>query len=316
MQMHMCYKDESGTPEHNGTSHFVLLGLSVPAEQWKPYDRQIRHCCAQYDLQDAEVHTAWMTRRYVEQEKIQNYDKLSWDERRAAADAERSKRLIEIAALGNKKQLKAQQKNYKETKAYIHLTLNERRACLRAIADIVGGWGDARLFCEAIHKPHYLAQGVATPMMEFAFTEVVQRYEYFLKHRGNFIGESLQGLIVQDNNQTVAKRLTEMMRRFHRQGTRWTGINHIIETPLFVDSSLTRMVQMADLCAYGTRRFFENGERDFFDRIFSRFDRAGSGMGGLVGIRHFAEQSCTCQVCQEHNAYKAVLRIPAVSPPP
>ena len=47
---------------------------------------------------------------------------------------------------------------------------------------------------------------------------------------------------------------------------------------------LTSMVQMADLCAYATRRFFENGELDLFDRIFGRFDQA---RGRMVGIRHY-----------------------------
>jgi len=53
------------------------------------------------------------------------------------------------------------------------------------------------------------------PPYEFAFLELVQRYEYFLKFRGGAIGRDLYGLIVQDNNETMAKRLTAMMRRFH-----------------------------------------------------------------------------------------------------
>ncbi len=312
MQMHMCYKDESGTPERNGTSHFVLLGVSVPAEQWKPYDKQISQRCAQYGLSDCEVHAAWMARRYAEQEKTPDFHKLSRDERRRSVLAERQRILIAITAGGNRDKLKAQRKNFKETDAYVHLTLAERRECLRELADVVGGWADARIFCEAICKAHFIAENVQTPMMEHAFTEVVQRFEYFLKNRGKFINEQLQGLIVQDNNPTVAKRLTEMMKRFHRQGTKWTNIHHIIETPLFVDSGLTSMVQVADLCAYATRRFFENKERDLFDRIYPRFDRAGSA---VVGIRHFADDSCTCKVCRDHGNVRTLPRVPGIVQP-
>ena len=32
------------------------------------------------------------------------------------------------------------------------------------------------------------------------------------------------------------------------------------------------MVQLADLCSYVIRRFFELGESDLFDRIKKRFD--------------------------------------------
>ena len=46
------------------------------------------------------------------------------------------------------------------------------------------------------------------------------------------------------------------------------------------------MVQVADLVAYATRRFFDNGETDLFDRFYSRYDRTPGGL--LVGLRHLA----------------------------
>lgn len=106
----------------------------------------------------------------------------------------------------------------------------------------------------------------------------------------------LTGLIVQDNNETVAGKLTAMMRKFHSQGTRQMELDHIVETPMFVDSRLTGMVQMADLCAYAVRRYIENGERELFDTIYSRFDRAGNG---LVGARHFQQDGCQCRICTD-----------------
>src|SRR5258706_12849356 len=89
------------------------------------------------------------------------------------------------------------------------------------------------------------------------------------------------------------------MRRFHAQGTLWAKVERIIETPLFVDSSLTSMVQMADLCAYATRRFFENNETDLFYRIFARFDQAD---GILHRIRDYdGAKSCKGKVCADHR---------------
>ena len=60
----------------------------------------------------------------------------------------------------------------------------------------------------------------------------------------------------------------------------------LIETPFFVDSALTNMVQVADVCAYAFRRFFEKGETDLFDRIYRRMDRRGST---VVGARHYVQ---------------------------
>ena len=87
------------------------------------------------------------------------------------------------------------------------------------------------------------------------------------------------------------------MRDFHKRGTLWTRVDRIIETPLFVDSTLTSMVQIADLCSYALRRYLENGEEGLFGRVFKRADRARSS---TVGVRHFTERPCQCEICASH----------------
>ena len=120
------------------------------------------------------------------------------------------------------------------------------------------------------------------------------------------------GLLVHDNNQTVARRHTELMRRFHREGTLWTRIDRLIETPLFVDSGLTRMVQVADLCAYALRRYLENHETALFARIFQRAHRI---QNRVVGVRHFTNTSCACEICRAHRPVaQAAVSTPGNSP--
>ncbi|MBM4091902.1 MAG: DUF3800 domain-containing protein, partial [Planctomycetes bacterium] len=241
--MYINYMDESGVPENASSSHFVLVGLAVRDIDWKEYEREVTNCKQRFGLADTEVHASWMARRYLEQERIPDFDQLAWQDRQQAVDRLRKDHLLRLAAYGRKSQLKGAQNNYRRTKAYTHLSLTQRRQVLRQLADLVGSWTNSRLFAEAIDKQYLYAQkAVPRSPFEHAFTEVVQRYEYFLRHRGNALNQSLLGMIVQDNNATVAKKLTEMMLRFHRQGTRWTDIDHILETPLFVDSSLTSMV--------------------------------------------------------------------------
>jgi hypothetical protein len=90
------------------------------------------------------------------------------------------------------------------------------------------------------------------------------------------------------------------MRRFHKLGTAWVNIERIVETPLFVDSHLTSMVQLADLAAYAVRRFYEHGETDLFDRLYVKFDRVSDGT--VVGIRHYTgKEACQCRVCSDHG---------------
>lgn len=296
--MYLCYLDESGVQEDSGTSHFVLLGLAIPDGSWKQWDTQIAGIKRPFGLESAELHTAWMTRRYIEQERIPGFEGMDWEARRSEVDKLREGHLLRVAAHGTQKQLKEAKKNYRKTYPYVHLTHEQRLDLIRQVADTIAGWQDARLFAEANDKrATYRSGNPPAPPFEFSFAELVQRFEYFLRHKGRSMNQTLQGLIIQDNNETIATRLTTMMRRFHRTGTRWADIDHIVETPLFVDSQLTSMVQLADLCAYATRRFFENAETDLFDRIYDRFDRTSRG---VVGIRHYTTPGCVCRVCRDH----------------
>jgi len=294
--MFLCYLDESGTPDPGrGTSHFVLLGFCIQAIYWRGQDAQISAAKQAYGLQDEEIHTGWMTRRYLEQERIRDFAATDWPTRRRAVEQERTATLLRAAALKGRAALDEVKRNFRKTQPYVHLTRDERFALLRQLADIIGAWGACRLFAEAIDKRAFRSQAPATPPLEEGFQQVVTRFHRFLETRG----EDAIGLIIQDNNPTAARRLTELMRDFHRRGTMFTQIPHIVETPFFVGSQLTSTVQLADLCAYATRRFFKNGETDLFHRIYPRFDRSGQR---LVGIRHYTGQGiCNCRVCADRG---------------
>lgn len=89
--MHICYVDESGTPDIPGnTSHFVLAGFSIPIWRWRDADYEIAAIMKRYGLEESELHTAWLLRKYLEQSRISGFDGLSWPARRAAAERERN----------------------------------------------------------------------------------------------------------------------------------------------------------------------------------------------------------------------------------
>jgi hypothetical protein len=154
------------------------------------------------------------------------------------------------------------------------------------------------LFAECIDKTHFDPTRTGSTIDEQAFEQIVSRFEQFLVNTEDTEGQRNYGLLVHDNNQTVARKHTQLMRNFHKKGTLWTSVKRLIETPLFVDSSLTGMVQVADLCSYALRRYLENSDTDLFTRIFPRADRA---RGTVVGVRHFASMSCACEICKAHR---------------
>jgi len=88
------------------------------------------------------------------------------------------------------------------------------------------------------------------------------------------------------------------MKLFHKQGTFWTKVSNIIETSLFVNSELTSMIQIADVCAYSLQRYLENNENELFDEIYKRADRKDKI---VVSVRHFTDDSCECKICLNHK---------------
>lgn len=298
--VYFCYIDESGTAQIPGnSSHYVLCGISIPINNWKLCDSQISRIKKKYNLINAEIHTGWILRSYLEQTKITNFESLSQTDRRTAVNQYRKKELYKLQKSGNKALYKQTRKNYKKTEEYIHLTHAERVEFIQEIADLIGKWGFARIFAECIDKSYFDPSLAKNTVDERALEQIVSRFERYMKNvHQSKPDEKIFGALIHDNNETVSKRHTELMKQFHRRGTLWTSINHIIETPLFVNSELTSMVQIADLCSYVLRRYFENRDTELFEKIKKRFDKA---QGRIVGLRHYTDDSCTCILCTDRK---------------
>lgn len=302
--MHLCYVDESGTSVIPGnTSHFILCGVSIPIWNWRDADNDVTKILTRFGLANAELHTAWLLRNYLEQQNVKDFAKLSHAARRSSVESERKTTLLRLQKTQQIKKYKRTKKDYEHTKAYIHLTRDERRILIAEVADCVGGWDYATIFAECINKIHFDPTRTLMSVDTQAFEQVVSRFEQYLARLPQPDGRINHGLLIHDNNQTVARKHTLMMRNFHEQGTLWTKIQHTIETPLFVDSQLTRMVQIADLCSYALRRFCENGEKNLMKRIFVRADKVNNR---AVGVRHFSGLQCPCEICDAHHRGKWV----------
>jgi hypothetical protein len=270
----------------------------VPIWHWKDCDKSIEVIKRRYALGNSEIHIAWILRSYLEQTKITDFYKLDYVQRRSQVESLRKAELLKLQRSGNSKLYRQTKKNYEKTKNYIHLSYDERQKFVLEIARCISQWGFARLFAECIDKIFFDPTRTPQTVDEQSFEQIVSRFEQYLQIMGKGNPDSSLGLLIHDNNQTVAKKHTELMKQFHQKGTLWTRLKNIIETPLFVDSELTSMVQIADVCAYAMRRYLENGEEELFDLIFQRADRKD---GIVVGVRHFTKTGCACKICSVHK---------------
>jgi hypothetical protein len=221
---------------------------------------------------------------------------MKYAQRRTEVESFRKREILRLQRVNNSS-LKQAKKNYKQTAQYIHLTYAERKNYILDLAKCISNWNSARLFAECIDKVFFDPSKAKQTTDEQAFEQLVSRFEQFLKHTNTKTTNDCYGLLIYDNNETVAKKHTELMTRFLSSGTLWTKIDRIIETPLFVNSELTSMVQIADICAYSLRRYLENNEEELFDHIFKRAD---TYCNKKVGVRHFTKAGCKCKICSQH----------------
>jgi len=300
--MYICYIDESGTSSIPGnTSHFVLAGLSIPISNWKLCEKHITTLKRKYSLDSAEIHTGWIIRNYTEQNKIVDFNTLNYQQRRFEVNKLRKLEILRLQkSPSHQKLLKQVKKNYKHTDPYIHLSFDERKQFVMDLVKQIGSWSFARLFAECIDKVHFDPVRCKKSIDEQAFEQIISRFEQYLKIIDTQTETKNFGLIVHDNNETVAKRHTDLMKLFHTKGTLFTSITNIIETPFFVNSALTSMIQVADICAFAIRRYLENNEDCLFKEIFKRADRNKNKT--VVGVRHFTSTECKCLICSSHRA--------------
>ena len=134
--------------------------------------------------------------------------------------------------------------------------------------------------------------------VEYAFEEICNRFNLFLS-RLYRDGSPQRGLIVMDKSH-YEKALQGLARRFRDEGARWGQFRNLAEVPFFVDSSVSRLIQIADLLAWAVWRRYEHGDTRYFDRIVNRFDEEGGVLHGLVH-RKLAADICHCPACMSRS---------------
>ena len=275
---------------------------------WYGLEKRVYGLKKRYALKDPtefELHAADFSCSIKEQEEIDAFESLARDGRRNAVLQLREQKLqTKSSADRTKRKLR-----YRSTDRFVHLTRSERTELMRDVLDLVGTHDGIRLFAEACDKQHYAKSTGAKNCLRNNFTQVVSRFDSFLRFANDRTnsGRPEKGMLIFDNEPSDERALTEMLSEFRKAGHPWGNVQHVIETPLFVDSRLAAGIQLADVCAYTLRRYVEADaerrklEEGNFQRIFHKFDRAKAK---LHGVRHYCPRdSCKCSICQERGHY-------------
>ena len=145
-------------------------------------------------------------------------------------------------------------------------------------------------FACAVHKNSYPSDD---PVM-LAFEDLSSRFNMFLRNESSDYNH--KGLIVLDKS-SYETSLQDLSFQFREQGDRWGSYQrNIIETPLFIDSRASRIIQLADHIAYSVFRRYNAGDINYFNCIEGRFDQRGGVIHGLAH-KQLYKRDCTCPAC-------------------
>lgn len=157
-----------------------------------------------------------------------------------------------------------------------------------------GAYTDIVTFACAVHKQSFSGQDP----VHIAFEDISSRFDLFLRRTANESKQEHKGLIVLDKS-TYETSLQNLARDFRHDGNRWGSfLTNISEVPLFVDSSASRIIQLADHIAYAVFRRYNANDLTYYNCIESRFDkdRSTGVIHGLVHMQNY-NNHCTCPAC-------------------
>lgn len=156
----------------------------------------------------------------------------------------------------------------------------ERTEVRDTIKNVLRVLGDSHAsttaFACAVHKASFPGQDP----VRLAFEEVCRRFDLQL-HRMYGTGQKERGLLILDRS-SLETSLRTLAREFRSVGTQWGVVRNLADTPMFMESHASRIMQLADHVAYAVFRRYNAQDATYIDPILGRFDAVDGRMHGLV----------------------------------
>ena len=179
------------------------------------------------------------------------------------------------------------------------MSRDDAQGVIKAVLQVLSRSHDnVRAFAWAVHKDSY----PECDAVELAFEDLCSRFNLYLA-RLRASGDRQQGLLILDES-THETTLRRMVRDFQTLGTQWGVIRNLADTPFFVDSRASRLVQLADHVAYSTFRRYNARDTQYFDIFASKFDSADGVIHGLAH-KQTVDPMCMCPACLSRRVYKS-----------
>lgn len=178
----------------------------------------------------------------------------------------------------------------------------KRHALAHTLLELVVDWEHKG--SESILEPFVVAidRNHSQSPMETAYGELLFAFDRYLRH-GRRQGEPHNGVLVADRctyERTLAAWVEVARARYRRPQQDARRLYALAETPFFVDSQSTRLMQLADLIAHAIFRAYNGGDWRWAETLLPAL--VGGDNRRLVHLT--SDQSCSCAACT--NAYVPV----------
>lgn len=142
------------------------------------------------------------------------------------------------------------------------------------------------LFMMAIDKPRLVQQyAYPVPPTRLAYEFMIERFDRFLQRQQDSVG-----MIVSDDQKGEEKIIRAAQEAYRRTGTSQQRIDHVVETPFFVPSHNSWMIQIVDVATFWCNRWLKTrpaAPPPEWVRLEPYLDRSASGHPGGYGIKIF-----------------------------
>lgn len=172
------------------------------------------------------------------------------------------------------------------------MTREEAQGIIKAVLKVVAdSYNSTNLFACAIHKASYPTE---PSIINMAFEDLTQRFDFYL-NTVNANGDRHKGLLILDQS-SHENTLQDLAKNFRQLGTQYAKINHLADTPFFVNSKASRIIQIADHIAYSVFRRYNQSDTTYFDIIAHRFYENNGTLHGLAHKQKYRIK-CMCAAC-------------------
>lgn len=125
----------------------------------------------------------------------------------------------------------------------------------------------------------------SVPLNEELFTQITSRFDMFLKRRYAKTNRATRGIAIFDKS-TSEQQFQIWSQNFQKTGNHWGNtLANFAEVPLFLDSKMSRLIQLADIIAYSIFRKYEFNDDTYFSKIQDCFDKDTTGITHGLYVR-------------------------------